>query len=235
MSQGALENLVVLVTGGNRGIGAAIAVQCALRGAAVVATARSAKTFPSALEPGAVAMAPLDVREERSVLDFFDWIDRSVGKVDVLVNNAGTSVWKPVDQISLDEWRAVIDTNLTGVFLCSREAMRRMKRAGGGRIITIGSIADRTPLADCGAYGASKYGARGLSEVVTEEGKAFRVFGTLVSLGAVATEVWSGRSGFDTRDMLSPADVGIAVAEIAARPLSVRIDEVRLGPPKGIL
>jgi NAD(P)-dependent dehydrogenase (short-subunit alcohol dehydrogenase family) len=168
-------------------------------------------------------------------LRLFDWLDRALGRVDVLVNNAGVSVWKLVEDLSLAEWRSVIDTNLTGAFLCSREAIRRMKRAGGGRIITIGSVADRVALPECGAYGASKYGARGLSEVITEEGKAFRVYGTLLSVGAVATEVWSGRPGFDPRDMLSPDDVGACVVDIAARPLSIRVDEVRVGPPKGVL
>lgn len=235
MPESTLSNHVVVVTGGNRGIGEAIARACAARGAKVVAGARAARDFPTDIESGTVRAAPLDVTDESSVRSLFEWVDRAIGRIDALVNNAGTSVWKPVDAMSLSEWQKVIDTNLTGAFLCTREAVRRMKRSGGGRIVTIGSVADRMGLSDCGAYGASKFGARGLMEVVTEEGKPFRVFGTVVSLGAVATDMWAGRSGFDPRDMLSADDVGACVADVLARPLSVRIDEVRLGPPKGIL
>lgn len=235
MAAGTLENLVVVVTGASRGIGKAIASACAEAGACTVGTSRSIPGFPRRPEPGTVTAAPLDVTDEESVSKLFSWIDREIGRVDVLVNNAGAAVWKPIDELSVGEWRTVVDTNLTGAFLCAREAMRRMKRGGGGRIITIGSVADRTALAECGAYGASKFGARGLSQVITEEGKAFRVFGTLVSLGAVATDMWSGRDGFDARDMLSVEDVAQCVVDVVRRPLSVRIDEVQLGPPKGIL
>jgi NAD(P)-dependent dehydrogenase (short-subunit alcohol dehydrogenase family) len=231
----ALGNLVVVVTGASRGIGQAIASTAAREGATVVAAARSFREVSRRPEPGTVAAAPLDVTDEASVGALFSWLDREVGKVDVLVNNAGAAVWKPLDALSFDEWRLVVDTNLTGAFLCAREAMKRMKRAGGGRIVTIGSVADRVPLATNGAYGASKFGARGLTQVITEEGKAFHVFGTLVSLGAVATDMWAGRRGFDLRDMLSADDVAACVVDILARPLSVRIDEVQLGPPKGIL
>jgi NAD(P)-dependent dehydrogenase (short-subunit alcohol dehydrogenase family) len=235
MTTSVLENLVVVVTGANRGIGKAIASACARAGASVVGTERSAREFPVRVVPGTAVAAPLDVTEEASVGALFSWLDERAGKVDVLVNNAGASVWKPIDELSPSEWRAVVDTNLTGAFLCTREAMRRMKRTGGGRIITIGSISDRIPLPGCGAYGASKFGARGLTQVITEEGKAFRVFGTLVSLGAVATDMWTGREGVDSRDMLSVEDVAACVVDIARRPLSVRVDEVQLGPPKGIL
>lgn len=228
-------NLVVVVTGASRGIGRAIAAASAEAGATVVAAARSFRDFSQRPEPGSIASAPLDVTNEASVSNLFSWLDRELGKVDVLVNNAGAGIWKPIDELTLTEWRTVVDTNLTGAFLCSREAMRRMKRTGGGRIVTIGSVADRIPLAECGAYGAAKFGARGLTQVITEEGKAFRVFGTLVSLGAVATDLWQGREGFEPRDMLSPADVAACVLDVARRPLSVRIDEVQLGPPKGIL
>jgi NAD(P)-dependent dehydrogenase (short-subunit alcohol dehydrogenase family) len=231
----ALENLVVVVTGASRGIGQAVAAASARAGATVVAAARSFGDFSGHPEPGAVATAPLDVTDEASVSALFSWLDDQVGKIDMLVNNAGAGVWKPIDELTLSEWRSVVDTNLTGAFLCSREAMKRMKRTGGGRIVTIGSVADRVALPECGAYGAAKFGARGLTQVITEEGKAFRVFGTLVSLGAVATDLWQGREGFHPRDMLSKDDVAACVVDIARRPLSVRIDEVQLAPPKGIL
>jgi NAD(P)-dependent dehydrogenase (short-subunit alcohol dehydrogenase family) len=235
MAAGPLENLVVVVTGASRGIGKAIASTCADAGACTVGTSRSISGFSSRPKPGTVTAVPLDVTDEASVARLFSWLDRELGRVDVLVNNAGVAVWKPIDELSIVEWRTVIDTNLTGAFLCAREAMKRMKRTGGGRIITVGSVADRTALPECGAYGASKYGVRGLSQVITEEGKAFHVFGTLVSLGAVATEMWAGREGFDARDMLSVEDVAACIVDIARRPLSVRLDEVQLGPPKGIL
>jgi NAD(P)-dependent dehydrogenase (short-subunit alcohol dehydrogenase family) len=235
MAGGALAGKVVVVTGGSRGIGRAIAEACASDGAFVVAASRSAPGLPPEIRAGEITPARLDVTDEPSVEALFAWLDETMGWVDALVNNAGVGVFKPIDALGLDEWRAVIDTNLTGAFLCSREAFRRMKAAGGGRIVTMGSIADRTALVHSGAYGASKHGARGLMQVLTEEGKAHGVFATHLSLGAVATAVWNGRDGFDPGDMLSVGDVARCVTGILRQSPSVRVDEVHLSPPKGVL
>jgi len=234
MTGGRLSNRVILVTGASRGLGRAIALACAADGAAVIGASRSAAPSGS-LAPGEVTSAHLDVRNPASVDALYAFVDRTAGRVDALVNSAGAFAFKPIDELSLDEWTRVIDTNLTGAFLCSAAALARMKKAGGGRIVTIGSIAGRLPLVECGAYGASKFGVRGLSQVLTEEGKAHGVFATLVSLGAVNTGAFEGRAGFDPAEMLSVEDVAEAVVEVLAKRARVRVDEVELMPPKGIL
>ncbi len=232
-----LHGKVIVVTGASRGIGATIARALVGEGAVVVGTARSAAPPPAKIDTTvpALHLAPLDVTAEASVRDFFAWTDTGIGRIDALVNNAGVGVWKPLHETTLDEWNAIVATNLTGVFLCMREVIPRMIACGGGRIVNIGSIAGTIPIAENGAYGASKYGVRGLTEIVNEEYKQRGVRASLISLGAVVTEMWSERAGFDRRDMLTPDDVAATVIDIVSRPLHVRVDEVRLYPAKGVL
>ncbi|MBI3544881.1 MAG: SDR family oxidoreductase [Deltaproteobacteria bacterium] len=232
-----MNGKVVIVTGGARGIGKAVARLLAAHGAVVVATSRKARAFPSrtAVGGGGVLAAPLDVRDEKSVLRLFAWVDKSFGHVDVLVNNAGIGVFKPFEKVSEREARDVLDTNVLGALLCAREAFRRMKARGGGRIVNVGSVADHVPLPLNAVYAASKHALRGLTASLNEEGKAHGVRVTLVSPGATSTEIWEGRKGFSSKDMLLPEDVAESVLDVARRPLRVRIDEVRVLPPKGVL
>jgi NAD(P)-dependent dehydrogenase (short-subunit alcohol dehydrogenase family) len=231
----ALEGKVAVVTGGGRGLGAATAAALAADGAVVVSGQRDAQAFPDHAPAGQVTPAPLDVRSEESVDALFTWVASAAGGLDLLVANAGVGVWKPLVDLAIDEWRAVLGTNLTGAFLCVRAAFRLMIPRGGGRMILVGSVADRVALPANGAYGASKYGLRGLSGVINEEGKPARVSSTLLSLGATRTGIWGERPAFDLEDMLDPAEVAQVVADLCARPLELRIDEVQVMPRKGVL
>jgi 3-oxoacyl-[acyl-carrier protein] reductase len=233
-----MNGKVVVVTGGTSGIGRAIAQSMAAAGAMVWAVGRRVSlpySIPTPLLGGEVREAHIDVTQENSIQSFFEHIDRTSGRVDVLVNNAGIGVFKPAVEITLAEWDAVIRTNLTGAFLCSREVFLRMRQQGGGRIIMISSVADHVALAGNAAYGASKAGLRSLAHVLNEEGKSSNIRTSVVSPGAVSTDIWEGRDGFDRAEMLCPQDVADTVLDIARRPLHVRIDEVRIMPSKGIL
>lgn len=233
---GRMAGKVVVVTGGLRGLGQAMAQAMAREGAAVWATSRKAsETQKGSPQPGEVREARLDVTDEASVTALFSRVVAAHGRLDVLVSNAGSGVFKPMEEMSLAEWEQVLSTNLTGAFLCCREAFRQMKAQGGGRIIVIGSIAAYVPLAGNTAYGASKWGLRGLCASLSEEGKAHGVRVSIVHPGATWTEIWHGREGFSAEDMLQPEDVAQSVLDIASRPLHVRIDEVRIVPPKGVL
>lgn len=158
-----LDGKVALVTGGNGGIGLGMALGLAQAGARVVIAARNAQKSADAVAAlralGSDSFAlEADVTDEASVAALFDQLAARCGRLDILVNNAGTTVRKPVDQLALDEWHQVMDTNLTSAFLCSRAAHPLMKAAGGGKIINIGSMMSIFGAPYAPAYGASKGG-----------------------------------------------------------------------------
>jgi NADP-dependent 3-hydroxy acid dehydrogenase YdfG len=208
----------------------------ASQGATVVTASRSGPRKP-AEAPLTRGLTPawLDVRDGASVVELFEWIDRAAGRIDALVVNAGIGIFGTIDALELRQWQEVLDTNLTGAFLCIAQAMKRMTTQRHGRIVAIGSIADHVAFRENAAYAASKFGLRGLVGVVNEEGKDRGVFATLISPGAVATEIWDGRQGFDKSDMLDPQDIARSVAHVLTQPRSVRIDSMVVMPPRGVL
>jgi len=240
-SNSLLENQPILVTGGTRGIGQAVSELLQTQGARVIATSRRTAGFPSELlAAGSITEVSLDVTSEASVKALFQWLDEQLLKdpsisLYGLVNNAGIGTFKPLDQLTLEEFESNLRTNVTGSFLCARESIRRMKKSGGGRIIQIGSISDHLLLPDNGAYAASKFAARALVGIINEENKTHRIHASLVSPGATYTEIWQGREGFDPSDMLDVSEIARTVVDILARPLGVRIDEVKILPTRGVL
>ncbi|MGZ4107639.1 MAG: SDR family oxidoreductase [Tumebacillaceae bacterium] len=232
-----MQGKVVLITGGTRGLGKTMAEYLAREGAAVWVTSRQASA-PSAEQKaafGEVREVLLDVTREDSVQALFQAVLATYGRLDVLVNNAGVGVFKPIVETTLAEWQAIMDTNLTGLFLCSKEAFKIMKPQGGGRIINIASVSGYIPIVENGAYGASKYAVRGFSDILNEEGKLHNIRVSTVSPGAVYTDMTVDRDFFNPADMLKPEDVAETILDIARRPLHVRIDEVKILPPKGVL
>jgi 2-deoxy-D-gluconate 3-dehydrogenase len=158
-----LKGKVAIVTGGNGGIGLGMARGLAKAGARVVVAARNKEKSAAAvreleaLGAGALAVG-VDVTQEKSVDAMVSETVKQCGGLDILVNNAGINIRKPVQDLSLEEWRQVLDTNLTSAFLCSRSAYPHMKRAGAGKIINIGSMLSIFGAAFAPAYGASKGG-----------------------------------------------------------------------------
>ena len=158
-----LKGRVAVVTGGNGGIGLGMARGLAEAGAALVVAARnrekSARAVAELKGLGADAEAiAVDVAQEASVEALVKETVARFGRLDVLVNNAGINIRKAPHELSLDEWRQVLDTNLTSAFLCSREAYPVMKAAGGGKIINIGSMMSIFGASFAAAYSASKGG-----------------------------------------------------------------------------
>ncbi len=155
-----LQGKVAIVTGGNGGIGLGMARGLAAAGARVVVAGRNAKKSEAAVRElggGALAIA-VDVTDERSVGALLRDAVAQCGRLDILVNNAGINIRKPPHVLSLAEWRQVIDTNLTSAYLCSHAAHPAMKRAGGGKIINIGSMMSIFGAPYAPAYAASKGG-----------------------------------------------------------------------------
>ena len=172
---GALEGKVAVVTGASRGIGEAIAIALADDGADVAVFARTEadleKTAAQVRDRGRKAeVAVCDVTSAASVAAGFEGVQDAFGRLDILVNNAGSRQnFKTVDQLPESEWDAIIDVNLKGVFLCSREAAPLMMRNGGGSVVNVASIAGPVAFPRIGAYCAAKAGVIALTRVMAAE------------------------------------------------------------------
>jgi 2-deoxy-D-gluconate 3-dehydrogenase len=158
-----LKGRVAVVTGGNGGIGLGMAKGLALAGARVAVAARNAEKSRAAVETlaglgGEAIAVTVDVADEASVEAAMRTVVERLGRLDVLVNNAGINIRKPPQDYTLAEWRSVLDTNLTSAFLCSRAVYPTMKAAGGGKIVNIGSMMSIFGASFAAAYAASKGG-----------------------------------------------------------------------------
>jgi 2-deoxy-D-gluconate 3-dehydrogenase len=158
-----LDGRVAIVTGGNGGIGLGMARGLASAGARVVVAGRNAAKSKAAvadlarLGPDPIAVEA-DVADEASVAALVSTTTQRCGRLDILVNNAGMNIRKPAHELALEEWRRVLDTNLTSAFLCSKAAYPAMKAAGGGKIINIGSMMSIFGASFAPVYAASKGG-----------------------------------------------------------------------------
>jgi NAD(P)-dependent dehydrogenase (short-subunit alcohol dehydrogenase family) len=221
---------VAFVTGAGRGIGRRIALTLAERGYAVAANDLDAPegTLEELKRAGAGALSvPGDVSDEGAVRGMVEAVMGEFGRVDVLVNNAGISLISPAEETSLADWRRVLEVNLTGPFLTSREFGGEMLRRGSGSIVNVSSVAGLVGVADRSAYNASKHGLVGLTRTLAAEwgGRGVRV--NAVCPGWVKTEMdvedqaGGGYTDEDIEDRVpmgrfaTPDDVARAVAFLA--------------------
>lgn len=193
-----LTHKVAIITGGGSGIGRTIAETYAAAGAKVVVSGRRedklAEVASSIAATGGAAHAvAVDVTSEDSVARLFSETTRLFGSVDILVNNAGSFGGGPTDQVALADWRAMLDVNLTGAFLCSREALRVMKPRRTGRIINIGSTSGKVPRSGSAAYASSKFGLQGLTHAMAVEAREFGIGVSIIHPGNTVPGVWSGQ------------------------------------------
>lgn len=185
---------VAIVTGGTKGIGRATAEQLLELGARVVIGARNetgiSRTL-AALEasyPGKVAGISCDVSRYEQVVKLMKFTVDRFGKITILVNNAGVGHFVNVSEMTPQQWREVIDTNLTGVFYCCHEVIPQMKKAGGGYIINISSLAGKNPFKGGTAYNASKFGLNGFSEAMIQDVRYDNIRVSYIMPGSVDTE-----------------------------------------------
>jgi NAD(P)-dependent dehydrogenase (short-subunit alcohol dehydrogenase family) len=193
---------VALVTGGGRGIGAATARLLALGGAVVAPAARTEEEVASVaaeIEARGGTALPLviDVADEDSVASGFERVRSELGPVTILVNNAGTpGVPLPVAAMQPDSWRHVFEVNVTGAFLCAREALPQMASGNWGRIVNVSSAAARHPIAGMAAYSASKAAMDQLTRVLALEGGPYNIVVTGVYPGVIDTRMQEESRGF---------------------------------------
>ena len=183
---------VAVVTGAGSGVGRAAArtlltagFQVALAGRREDALTETGEGFPES-----ALVVPTDVSREDSVVALFEAVVARFGRVDVLFNNAGMNVRAtPVEEFSLSAWEKVVGVNLTGAFLCAREAFKVMKTHSGGRIINNGSISASVPRPHAVAYNATKHAMTGLTKSLSLEGRAFGIACGQIDIGNAATEM----------------------------------------------
>jgi NADP-dependent 3-hydroxy acid dehydrogenase YdfG len=227
-----LSGSVALVTGASRGIGAAIAAALYEAGAHVIRLARSLGDRSTERRTD----LHCDVTDPAGVERALGRVRATLGVPHLVVNNAGMFFVKPIEQTSPAEFTATLAVNLTGPFLVARGLVPDLRARGSGHLVTVGSIADHVGLPGSAAYVASKFGLRGMHDVIAAELSHSGVRTTLVSPGPVDTGMWDtvdpdSREGFTKRrDMLQPSDVAAAVLFAVTQPERVTVSEIRVMP-----
>ena len=235
---------IAIVTGAGSGIGAAAALALAADGWTVVLAGRRAGNLTAVAEQGAglggeLDPVPADVTDEGSVRALFDACVGRHRRVDLLFNNAGTgSPARDPDEIPLAEWEAAVKVNLTGAFLCTREAFRIMRhqQPRGGRIINNGSISAHVPRPRSIAYTATKHAITGLTKSTALDGRAYDIACGQIDIGNAATDMTQRMSGgvpqADGSLLAEPtmdvAHVGRAVAQMASLPLDANVQSMTI-------
>ena len=195
-----MQGKVALVTGAGSGIGRAVAIGLAGAGYRVAIAGRRAQPLEdtAAAAGGGLLIIPTDVTDEKAVAVMVEGTVGHYGRLDVLFNNAGTTAPStPTDELAADVWRRVIETNLTGAFLCAQAAFRAMKSQDprGGRIINNGSIASVTPRPHMAAYTTSKHAVTGLTKTLALEGRRYDIACGQIDIGNVQTNLGINMSG----------------------------------------
>lgn len=223
---------IAVVTGAGSGIGRAVAIALCKDGWSVVLAGRREamlRETAGLCSPGHTLVVAADINIPSQVAHLFHQTVEKFGRIDLLFNNAGVNIpAKPVEEITLEEWRLVIDTNLTGAFLCAQEAFRIMRHQdpSGGRIINNGSISAHVPRPQATPYTASKHAITGLTKSLSLEGRAFNIACGQIDIGnansSMTKDISAGALQPDGSRLNEPTfsveEVGRAVAFMASLP-----------------
>jgi NAD(P)-dependent dehydrogenase (short-subunit alcohol dehydrogenase family) len=239
---------IAIVTGGGSGIGAAVALALAEDAWTVVLAGRRKDSLDevvarSSTLAGRLEAIPTDVTDEASVRHLFEAVVDAHGRVDLLFNNAGTGAPAvDIDALELNAWNHVVAVNLTGAFLCTREAFRVMRNQEprGGRIINNGSISAHSPRPQSIAYTATKHAITGLTKSTSLDGRPFDIACGQIDIGNAATEMASGAAAgamqadgsVRSEPLMDVGEVGRAVRYMASLPLDANVASLMVLPPK---
>jgi len=244
MSNGDLSGQVVAITGASSGIGQATALACARAGAAVALAARRSERIEALAQQitqqgGRALVVPTDVGEEEQARAFVQHTHSELGRLDVLVNNAGVMLLGPIQDAPTEEWRRMIHANVFGVLYCTHAALPLMREQGGGHVVNVSSVAGRVARAGSGVYNLTKFGVGAFSESLRQEGVAIGVRVTLIEPGAVATEL-AGHNRPEVLEQmakrfqgvtpLDAQDIARAILYAISQPENVSINELLVRP-----
>jgi NADP-dependent 3-hydroxy acid dehydrogenase YdfG len=235
---------VVAITGASSGIGEATARACAGAGAAVSLAARRSDRIDELAaritgEGGRALAVTADVGEEAQANDFIRRTHAELGRLDVLVNNAGVMLLGPIENAPTEEWRRMVHVNVFGVLYCTHAALPLMREQGSGHIVNVSSVAGRVARAGSGVYNLTKFGVGAFSESLRQEAVPIGVRVTLIEPGAVATEL-AGHNRPEVREQiarrfgdierLSADDIARSIIYAIGQPAHVSVNEILIRP-----
>jgi NAD(P)-dependent dehydrogenase (short-subunit alcohol dehydrogenase family) len=236
-----LNDKTAIVTGGTKGIGRTIAEALLREGVSVCIAARSQKEIDRAVRElnqngqGRAIGFRCDVRDYDQVKALIEFAVKEFGGIDILINNAGIGIFETVEDTSPEDFRAVLETNLFGVFYCCHAAIPQMKKRGGGYIINISSLAGVNAHPQMAAYNASKFALNGFSEALMQEVRHDNIKVSYIMPGSVNTE-FGGDSPSDEKSwQLTPQDIAQVVIDLLRhndRSLPSRVEIRPSKPPK---
>ncbi|GGG41651.1 SDR family oxidoreductase [Hymenobacter glacieicola] len=224
-----LRGKVAIITGVSKGIGLATAEALLARGAVVAGWGRSA---PEGLSHERFQFFECDIRNELAVQEAFINTQRELGQeIHVLVNNAGIGHFGPVDGFSSEDWHAMFDTNVHGLFYCTKAALPQMKKQREGHIINVASLAGTAGTANLAGYCATKYAVRGFSDALFKEVRPDGVRVTCLMPGSVETN-FNGATPGQQPDphKMQPEDIAAAIVHALEAPQTVLLSEIQMRP-----
>jgi 3-oxoacyl-[acyl-carrier protein] reductase len=232
------EKKVALVTGGARGIGLSIAEALVREGASVFICGHNPATLKMALGrlhalrgEGGAEGAVADIRHYEECRSVVHGAAKRFGRLDILVNNAGIGIFKRLDELTVEEWDATIQTNLSGVFYCCREGIPLMRQHDGGHIFNISSLLAIHGVAGGSAYCASKFGVNGLSEAMMQDVRYDNIRVTTIMPGSVATDFGGSAIGHLHESWkLSGKEIAQAVLDIYRYPGLALVSRIEIRP-----
>lgn len=231
-----IHGSVAIITGAGRGVGRELALTLAREGASVVLGARTAEEIERVAEEvraagGQAEAVAADIRTETGANALAERARSRFGRIDALVNNAGIGGGGPVERLSLDTWHTILETNLTGAFLCSRAVLPAMRQQGSGHIIMINSGAGKQGYAGMAAYSASKFGLLGFAQALAQEVGDAGIKVCTITPGSILSD-FSGHGPHPGAKYLLPSDVADAVLYLLAQSERAWTQEMNLWPFK---
>ena len=233
-----LSGKSAVVTGGTKGIGFAIAEALVNEGANVCLSSRHQSEIQDAvsrltrLSKGRAFGLPCDVRDYEQVKGLMAQSVNQLGGIDILINNAGIGIFETVADMTPENFRAILETNLFGVFYCCHEAIPRMKERGGGYIINLSSLAGANPHPRMAAYNASKFGLNGFSEALMQEVRHDNIKVSYIMPGSVNTEFGGDEPNEEKSWQLQPADIARVVLDLLRHDDHALASRVEIRPSK---